>query len=75
MKLTENKVFEFSMLTCVSFSFFLKKKRTYRSTCCSKLLFGSCKIANSFQCNTRFFYKKNFYKEMNLKKPKALRKC
>ena len=26
MKLTENKVFEFSMLTCVSFFFFKKKK-------------------------------------------------
>ena len=27
MKLTENKVFEFSMLTCVSFFFFKKKKK------------------------------------------------
>ena len=28
MKLTENKVFEFSMLTCVSFFFLKKKERT-----------------------------------------------
>ena len=25
--------------------------------------------------NTRFFYKKNFYKKMSLKNPKTLRKC